>query len=156
MTFYDNDAYRQLNAAMVSLTGVAGPTPLLRCSFGGPIEPGSNDFITTVLDASDIDAKPISAKVAVASVVCSLFACPPVPSTVCLESAKALLQVKDNAADTRDQIKWKWSGGAAVVQGNLGNPGSATTYTLCVYDSTGGVDVLVGSLRDRSERQLVG
>jgi probable HAF family extracellular repeat protein len=76
-----------------------------------------------------------------------LLACPLTPAATCLGGPKASLQVIDNADDTKDQIKWRWAGGPAVSQVDLGDPQSDTPYTLCVYDSTSGTDVLVDNLR---------
>jgi len=67
----------------------------------------------------------------------------PGPATGCLVPTKASLTIKDNDSDDKDSLKWSWGGGGPVLQGDLGDPSSTTTYTLCVSDSTGGVDRLV-------------
>ena len=51
-------------------------------------------------------------------------------------------QIKDRADDSKDQLKWKWTKGAATTQPDFGDPLGTTTYALCVYDHTGGVPTL--------------
>ena len=49
---------------------------------------------------------------------------------------KASLDVKDNAVDTRDLLKFTWKGGPVLVAA-LGDPTATTGYELCVYDASG-------------------
>lgn len=70
----------------------------------------------------------------------------PGPATTCLVAAKSSLTIQDDEIDGKDSLKWRWSGGGPVLQGDLGDPSASTTYTLCVSDSTGGVDRLVTQL----------
>jgi cysteine-rich repeat protein len=65
-----------------------------------------------------------------------------VPAVMCKTSAKAALQVKDDANDTKDQVKWRWQKGAFVTDLELGSPAVDTDYTLCVYDETASVPAL--------------
>jgi len=44
-----------------------------------------------------------------------------------------------------DQIAWSWKKGSALSIGDLGTPG-ATTYALCIYDSTAGAYDLATSV----------
>ncbi len=76
----------------------------------------------------------------------TISACEDEPRSGCLAAGKAKLQVKDNADDGKDQIKWKWGKGAAFDQDDVGSPVTETTYTLCIYDSTGDIDSLATSL----------
>ncbi len=60
--------------------------------------------------------------------------CPAAPSATCVNSVKAQLQLKLNASDTKDKLKWKFSGGPLLAQGDFGDPTATATYTLCLYD----------------------
>jgi hypothetical protein len=53
--------------------------------------------------------------------------------------AAGLLTVDNRTPDTRDRLAWNWKKGAATSVGEFGTPNVATPYTLCVYDSVGGV-----------------
>jgi len=57
------------------------------------------------------------------------------------------LQLKGNVDPSRNQLTWKWQRGAALVQSDLGDPATVTTYYLCIYDQTGSTPALVGDLR---------
>lgn len=70
----------------------------------------------------------------------------PAPATTCLAAGKGSLQVKDHATKPVDQIKWKWSRGAAFVQSAIGEPQSVATYTMCVYDETAGAASVAATL----------
>ncbi len=59
----------------------------------------------------------------------------PRPDNVCLVAPKQSLQVKLGSDSSKHQLKWKWSGGEAFGQGDLGTPDVATEYRLCVYDT---------------------
>jgi hypothetical protein len=60
---------------------------------------------------------------------------------------KSQLAIKDKSPNKRDQLKWKWTKGAATDASELGNPLSGnTTYTLCVYDRDAGTPTVVSSL----------
>ncbi len=64
----------------------------------------------------------------------SIATCPAAPSGTCATAAKAQLQLKLNATDTKDKLKWKFSGGPALTQGDFGDPTTSATYALCLYD----------------------
>ncbi len=68
------------------------------------------------------------------------------PAPACFTALKSKLQVRDRADDSRDQLDWKWKKGAAVDQVELDDPSATATYTLCVYDTSGGVSTLATSL----------
>jgi len=55
-------------------------------------------------------------------------------------------QVKDNTNDAKDKLKWKLASGDAFDQAVLGDPMTARTYALCVYDETASTPALVASL----------
>jgi hypothetical protein len=77
-------------------------------------------------------------------IACTQDTCDPVdgcvytgePATTCQSPAKASLDVKDNAVDTRDLVKFTWKGGPVLVAA-LGDPTATTGYELCVYDANG-------------------
>ncbi len=97
---------------------------------------------TEICDGTDDAACPGTCSL---SCVCSTAACAPTPAA-CSNPSKATLLVKDNANDDKDLLKWKWLKGPEVLQADLGSPDTTTTYSLCVYDSTGATDTLVASL----------
>lgn len=72
--------------------------------------------------------------------------CDPTPVTTCLSGEKGSFQIKDKPDTAKDQLKWKLTKGVAFDQGALGIPESTTSYALCVYDETGDVAALAGSL----------
>ncbi len=94
-----------------------------------------------VCDGSDDDACP-----GACSGSCTCGACPNEPVATCLDAGKHTLLLKDHVINDRDIFKWKWAKGGALDQTNLGDPDSTTNYTLCVYDSSGGIDFLATSL----------
>ncbi len=75
---------------------------------------------------------------------CTLCGAAPVGG--CL-SAGAAARILDSSDDKQDTLRWKWSRGERALQSDLGAPATSTTYTLCMYDSIGGVDSLVGALK---------
>jgi hypothetical protein len=54
-----------------------------------------------------------------------------------VRAGKALLSVKDQAADLNDRLTWKWLAGEATSLGDFGDPLHTTSYQLCVYDAAG-------------------
>ena len=50
---------------------------------------------------------------------------------------KGLLVLKDNAADAKDFLLWKWLKGAATDTADFGDPIGGSTYELCIYDGGG-------------------
>jgi hypothetical protein len=56
---------------------------------------------------------------------------------------KASLLIKDAVGQTRDQLTWKWRSGTGTTVTDYGDPTSATTYELCVFDTDAGVPALV-------------
>jgi hypothetical protein len=73
-SFNDRDDERTLNAGLISLGGIDGPTDVMRCNFthdgdsSESAEPA--DFIVTVIDAADPDLAPATADVEVSEVTC--------------------------------------------------------------------------------------
>jgi len=45
------------------------------------------------------------------------------------------LQLKDDADDTRDRVKWSWGRGSTTTAAELGNPLASDDYTLCIFDA---------------------
>jgi hypothetical protein len=52
-------------------------------------------------------------------------------------SGKSKVHLKDGSPDTKDQLRWRWSKGAATTLAELGEPRTTDHYELCVYDGTG-------------------
>lgn len=48
---------------------------------------------------------------------------------------KAKLDIKDNADDKKDLLKWSWTKGSATALADFGNPVATDAYFLCVYDA---------------------
>jgi uncharacterized delta-60 repeat protein len=75
-----------------------------------------------------------------------LLACAPAPAAGCTlpaVSAKALLQVKDDAGGKGDRLSWKWLKGGTTAVGEFGEPLATTDYAFCVYDESGGPPALL-------------
>ena len=64
----------------------------------------------------------------------------------CRAASKTRLKISDSADPQQDRFQWQWKGGDAFDQVDLGAPSLTTTYTLCVYDASGGVTQLATSL----------
>jgi hypothetical protein len=73
--------------------------------------------------------------------------CAETPQTGCVAASVAGLQIQVGATPAKNKLKWKLSGGSlAVDQAALGDPEAATSWTLCIYDSTFDVPFLAGSV----------
>jgi hypothetical protein len=73
--------------------------------------------------------------------------CAAVPLSGCVAATKAGFQISTKSEPAKDKLKWKLVGGSlAVGYADLGDPSMTTTWTLCVYDSTGGVPYLAAVL----------
>ena len=59
------------------------------------------------------------------------------------KSAASSLQLKVNAAARKNTLTWKWNKGAATSLADFGDPLTATTYGVCVYDETDGNPILL-------------
>lgn len=88
---------------------------------------------------------PTSSIVTVETHLSCTYRCPNVPDPACSGGLKSSLVISDGN-DSSDSIKWKLSGGPGTLQSMLGDPSTSTTYSLCIYDSTGGVDSLVSEI----------
>lgn len=56
-----------------------------------------------------------------------------------VQGQKAILQTKDKSPDSKDQLQWKWSKGAATTKADFGTPAeplATTSYQLCVFGDT--------------------
>src|SRR5207249_10059728 len=66
--------------------------------------------------------------------------CGPAPASGCrlAQAGAASVLLRDNADDTRDQLRWMWKRGAAAALADFKDPvnGSAG-YRVCLYDSSG-------------------
>ena len=78
------------------------------------------------------------------------LACPTAPVTGCQRPGKSTLVVQDKEAggtdpDKADKIVWRSARGSVDLLGDLGDPMATTSYSLCLYDETGGVPTLVAT-----------
>lgn len=60
--------------------------------------------------------------------------CPLTPTSGCATSIGGQLRIVDHPTDDRDRLKWAFKGGPALNQGDFGDPTTATSHALCVYD----------------------
>jgi len=74
--------------------------------------------------------------------------CAAAPQSGCIVPAKAGFQIKQTIGDaSKSTLKWKVGGGdLTVMQADLGDPTTSTSWTLCIYDRTAGVPEWVGDL----------
>lgn len=68
------------------------------------------------------------------------------PEPICAVAGKAQLVVKNATNDKADALTWKWQRGTATLS-DFGAPLSTTGYTVCLYDTPGGVSALARKLR---------
>lgn len=74
--------------------------------------------------------------------LCSQDTCDPVngceyagaPAGSCATASRALFKYKNNATDSKDNLKFLWRGGPSLVA-DMGNPTTTTDYELCVYEN---------------------
>jgi cysteine-rich repeat protein len=87
--------------------------------------------------------------------LCSVDSCVPMsgcvhgdePATGCITAESSQFQVKYPPLQRyKDKLKWKFKGGPAVVQADLGQPNVDTKYALCVYDETLATPARVASI----------
>ncbi len=72
--------------------------------------------------------------------------CDTIPKTGCkkpTQSQTSVLQLKNNATDSRDSLSWTWPKGEATATADFGDPLNATSYSFCVYDASAGAPSLV-------------
>ena len=109
----------------------------------GTFSPGSNCFANAWNSAGIVVG---SSKTADNDTHAFMTSCRSLPSATCDTGAKNALQIKNNADDAKDQIKWKFGGGTEVAHADLGDPVGSDGYRLCIYDSHDGVPDLVSAL----------
>ena len=80
------------------------------------------------------------------SPTCKLELCGPAPATGCRKPApsKSSIVFTDNADSRRDKLVWRWTRGAATDLMAFGDPVNGTSYALCVYDTSGASQPLLG------------
>jgi len=73
--------------------------------------------------------------------------CPALPQAACLGAERSILQLSQSGGG---RLSWKWKGGPAFDQGNIGNPvGGLTAFAFCVYRTHGATtDLLVNASID--------
>jgi hypothetical protein len=59
------------------------------------------------------------------------------------KSRTSSLQLKIGATTSKNSLAWKWNKGAATAIADFGDPLTATTYGLCVYDEADGNPMLL-------------
>jgi len=65
------------------------------------------------------------------------------PAPTCRSAAASSFVVKRGTTSRRNQLTWKWSQGDATTLADFGDPvGGTTSYTLCLYDTSGGTPSL--------------
>jgi hypothetical protein len=129
----DTDSNTMINASdsLRILRNATGENPAMVCP--ACIGPASPTAVSTSM-------------VVTADVNCDAY-CPNVPDPTCGTGEKSVFGVTNSFDGGRDSFKWKMTGGPATPQANLGDPLTATTYMLCVYDSTAGADELRAQFR---------
>jgi uncharacterized delta-60 repeat protein len=73
--------------------------------------------------------------------LCIDFACPPV-APQCRSASAVRLQLRDDADDARDALRWLWSRGESTSVVELADPTTTADYVLCMYAAGG--DLLPG------------
>ncbi|MCC6848321.1 MAG: beta-propeller fold lactonase family protein [Deltaproteobacteria bacterium] len=73
------------------------------------------------------------------SSLCRIDVCGPLVTGSCHAATPlggASLQIKDQAEDRKDQLKWSWRGEMTTF-GEFGDPVSVSNYVICLYDGSG-------------------
>jgi DNA-binding beta-propeller fold protein YncE len=74
------------------------------------------------------------------------FACTAAPVGSCFQPSqpgKGKLVIRDNVNDAMDKIVWKWLRGEELAVDDFGDPiGTFNDYALCLYDASGGGQLL--------------
>jgi cysteine-rich repeat protein len=71
--------------------------------------------------------------------------CVAAPRTDCQLATRpetALLHIGDRSPDSRDVMRWRWSGGAELALAELGDPTRDTDVSLCVFDESASTPAL--------------
>jgi 6-phosphogluconolactonase (cycloisomerase 2 family) len=69
--------------------------------------------------------------------LCIDQAAPPLGCRTPAVGQKALLLLKDQDPDDKDQLVWKWIKGEATTKPDFGDPDGSDEYGLCLYDAAG-------------------
>jgi ice-binding like protein len=75
--------------------------------------------------------------------------CPASPEIDCNTAARSVFKLKDKSPDGKDKFLWKFQKATNAIDKatQLGDPvAGATSYTVCVWDRTGGVASLVSTM----------
>ena len=75
--------------------------------------------------------------------------CPASPEIGCNTAARSVFKLKDKSPDGKDKFLWKFRKATNAIDKatQLGDPvAGATSYTVCVWDRTGGVASLVSTM----------
>ncbi len=68
------------------------------------------------------------------------------PPGSCLEGGLGKLRILNRFDSGGDRLAWKWARGAAFDQADLGLPDFDTTYSMCIFDQSAGIDRFAGSI----------
>ena len=85
--------------------------------------------------------------------LCTQDACDPLggcqsnaPAPLCRSAGRAQLLLRDRADNAKDKLVWAWRKGEETALADFYNPLAATTYGLCIYDSSAGTPLRVAQL----------
>jgi hypothetical protein len=70
-----------------------------------------------------------------------LAGCTAAPLSGCRLAGKTILSVKDDVANSKDKLIWKWIKGASTDKTEFADPTATTDYALCIY--AGSAETLV-------------
>jgi hypothetical protein len=111
---------------------------IVRCVVHG-VAPGvANYFSVTSYDADGVESPRSNELV--------LMVCSAAPMAGCRAPTKAgaaVLSVRGAINGKPDRLDWKWKNGGTVTTQDLGDPVTATSYMLCIYDDSRGAAALV-------------
>ncbi len=128
--------FRCANGGGLAPTGPAtsGEVEDYRVEIAAPTATTTPTNIATITPTNVATITPTETPVATATP--SIAQCPAFPASGCATSVKAQLQLRKNASDAKDKLKWKFSGGPALVQSDFGDPLTTASYALCIYDGS--------------------
>ncbi len=81
------------------------------------------------------------------STTCRLELCGALPTAGCRGTAPlaASLKIRNDVADKKDQLQWKWNKGDATLLADFGDPTTNASYLLCIYDGSAEPQPLLAS-----------
>ena len=70
----------------------------------------------------------------------------PGPRTTCMAAERSAFRAARGDLTASDAIRWRWGGSGPIDMDDVGDPAGNTRYTLCISDSSSGVDRLVATV----------